>query len=113
MERLTGLATRRQFTAIAGSAFASLAFGGGACEKLASAYPDDGRLTVRPRANISTSANRDSTIRLDGNRDAILRMPPVVPGPAVPLLVLLHGATGSGAGVLRRLGSRPEEAGIA
>jgi predicted esterase len=40
-------------------------------------------------------------------------MPPVVPTPAVPLLVLLHGATGSGAGVLRRLGSLPEEAGVA
>jgi phospholipase/carboxylesterase len=113
MNRPTGLATRRQFTAIAGSAFASLAFSGGACEKLASAYPDGGRLTARPRANISTSARRESTIRLDGSRDAILRMPPVVPTATMPLLVLLHGATGSGAGVLRRLGSLPEQAGVA
>lgn len=113
MNRPTGLPTRRQFTAIAGSAFASLAFSGGACEKLASAYPDDGRLTARPRANISTSARRESTIHLDGNRDAILRMPPVVPNATVPLLILLHGATGSGTGVLRRLGSVPEKAGVA
>jgi phospholipase/carboxylesterase len=31
----------------------------------------------------------------------------------MPLLVLLHGASGSGAGVLRRLGSFAEEAGLA
>jgi len=114
MNRTAGLATRRQFTTVAGSALASLALGGGACEKLApTPYPDDGLLTARPRANVSTSAKRESTIRLEADRNAILRVPQAVPGTALPLLILLHGASGSATGVLQRLGSVPEKAGVA
>jgi len=110
----TGLPTRRQFTTVAGSALASLALGGGGCETVApAAYPDDGLLTARPRANVSTSAKRETTIRLDADRSAILRVPTAVPGTALPLLLVLHGASGRAAGVLKRLGSLPEEAGIA
>ena len=113
MKRTTNLATRRQFTAIAGSAFASLAFGGGACQKLASPYPDDGSLTARPRTNVSTSVEREATPRLESDRDSILHVPSVGASTALPLLVLLHGATGRGAGVLRRLGSLPDEQKVA
>jgi phospholipase/carboxylesterase len=108
-----GLASRRRFITTAGSALASVAFGGGGCHQLASPYPDDGRLTERPRANVSTSADRERPLRLESDRDAILRVPSAARDAAVPLLVLLHGATGSGAGVLRRLGSVPDEAGVA
>ena len=38
---------------------------------------------------------------------------PRLSGKPLPLLVLLHGATGSGTGILRRLGSLPDEAGVA
>jgi predicted esterase len=105
--------TRREFTAIAGGALASFAFTGGACHELASTYADDGRLAARPRPNVSTSAEGERALRLESDRDAILRVPKVAPGTAVPLLILLHGATGSGAGVLRRFGSIPDGSGIA
>jgi phospholipase/carboxylesterase len=113
MKRTTSLATRRQFTAIAGSAFASLAFSGGACHRLASSYPDDGALIARPRMNVSTTTVRELTIRFESERDVILRLPPGPATAALPLVVLLHGATGRAAGVLRRLGSLPDEEKIA
>jgi predicted esterase len=111
--RASNLASRRRFIAVAGSSLASVVFGGGGCHQLASAYPDDGRLKARPRANASTSAERERPLRLDSDRDAILRVPSAARSAALPLLVLLHGATGSGAGVLRRFGSVPDDAGVA
>ncbi len=110
---VAGLASRRRFITTAGGALASVAFGGGGCHQLASPYPDDGRLNARPRATVSTSAERERPLRLDSDRDAILRVPSAARGAALPLLVLLHGATGSGAGVLRRFGSVPDDAGVA
>ena len=107
------LLTRRRFGSLAGGALASLAFGGGACEQAASSYPDDGRLTARPRANVTASAQGEHPLRLNGECDAILRVPANTRAAALPLLVLLHGATGSGSGVLRRLGSAPDDAGVA
>ncbi len=106
------LLTRRRFSAVAGGALASLAFSGGACHQLVSAYPDDGRLTAQPRANVTTTAERERPLRLGSERDAILRVPAAPHGTLQPLLVLLHGASGSGAAVLRRLGSAPEDAGV-
>jgi phospholipase/carboxylesterase len=50
---------------------------------------------------------------LGGSRDAILQLPAKVSSPSLPLLVLLHGAGGSGAGILRRLGPVADEAGVA
>jgi phospholipase/carboxylesterase len=40
-------------------------------------------------------------------------MPTKLPDTPLPLLVLLHGAGGSGAGILRRLGSAADAAGVA
>jgi predicted esterase len=42
-----------------------------------------------------------------------LQVPQTLLNEAVPLLVLLHGAGGSGAGVLRRLGALASDAGVA
>jgi len=115
--------TRRHFGALAGSAFGSVAFGG-ACrwsESLAghrfsgagSSEANDGRLAARPQAHITTSAERRSALGLDRRRDAILQLPAKTASTPLPLLVLLHGASGSGEGVLRRLGSAADEAGVA
>src|SRR5262245_66330661 len=102
--------SRRGFVTIAGGTCASLAVG--ACEAIGhhvngaaagGADASDGRLTVRPRADISTTAERRSTLGLGGQRDAILQLPSKAASTPLPLLVLLHGATGSGEGVLRRL----------
>jgi phospholipase/carboxylesterase len=50
---------------------------------------------------------------LDHERDAILQLPAKATGAPLPLFVLLHGAGGSAEGVLGRLGSAPDEAGVA
>src|SRR2546428_6955085 len=115
--------TRRQFGALAGSAVASFAFGG-ACRwsesQVGRRFSDagagkgsDGSLAARPRANVPTSAERRSVLGLDRGRDAILQLPANAASTPLPLLVLLHGASGSGEGVLRRLGSVADEAGVA
>ena len=103
--------TRRRFHRVAGGALASLAFGGG-CHR-ASAFPNDGRLSAQPHLNVTTSAQQEQRLRLDTDRDAILRLPRKAAEAALPLLVLLHGAGGSGAGILGRVGAAPDDAGVA
>jgi predicted esterase len=106
------LVTRRSFARLAGTAIAGVALGGG-CRGIASAYPSDGRLSARPRVNVVTSAAAERPLRLDTDRDAMLRLPRQRADSPLPLLVLLHGATGAGERILRRLGTAPDEAGVA
>jgi phospholipase/carboxylesterase len=105
--------SRRRFGAIAGSAVASFAFGG-ACRVVSDASQEnDGRLTARPRGRVTTSAEGKRALGLERGRDAILQVPANASGAPLPLLVLFHGAGGSAEGMLKRLGSAPEEAGVA
>jgi predicted esterase len=103
--------TRRRFGALAGGAVASFALGG-ACSGSEPIQRGDGRLTVRPRPDVKTSAAGSHPLGLGADRDGMLHLPPKVPRTPVPLLVLLHGAGGSGSGILQRLGSFAEEAGV-
>lgn len=105
--------TRRQFAAITGSALASLALSIACRRGNSSVRSNDGRLTAHPGVNIKTSASGEVVLGLDRERDAILRLPATATSAPLPLLVLLHGAGGSSNGVLRRLGSACEEAGVA
>jgi phospholipase/carboxylesterase len=104
--------TRRRFGAIAGSALASFAVGGGCRVETEPSQGNDGRLSARPRLNGTTSA-RSGALGLHNGRDAILRLPANAAAAPLPLLVLLHGAGGSGDGVLRRLGAAADAAGVA
>jgi phospholipase/carboxylesterase len=105
--------TRRHFGMIAGGALASFALGE-ACQRDSEAQQGDaGRLAARPRANVTTSVQGQRALGLGRARDAILRVPPRAADAPLPLFVLFHGAGGSGEGVLRRLGSAPDEAGVA
>lgn len=104
--------TRRRFTAIAGGAFAGFALGA-ACHGSQSREAGDGRITVRPRANVKTSGTGSRALGLAGSRDAMLQLPANVSSAPLPLCVLLHGAGGSAAGILRRLGTAADEAGVA
>jgi len=108
----TATVTRRHFARVTGSAIAGIAVGG-SCRGLASSNPSDGRLAARPRAGVTTSAADERPLRLDTDRDAILRVPHTATNAPLPLLVLLHGATGSGERILRRLGTASDEAGVA
>jgi phospholipase/carboxylesterase len=105
--------TRRRLSAIAGSALASFAFGDSCRLESEPSEAGDGRLTARPRAGITTSAQGKRALELDGKRDAILQLPTTMTSTPIPLLVLLHGAGGSADGIVRRLGAAADEAGVA
>ena len=87
--------TRREFCAAAASALAGLTVAP-ACA-MGAGWQEAGaaRLTARPKAGVATTATGSRKLGLDTSRDAILQMP-ANPGTApLPLLVLLHGASGS------------------
>ena len=106
----TGI-TRRRFGALLGTALASAAFSG--CSVGLPAATSDGRLKVRPVAGVKTTAQGTSVLGLGSARDAVLQMPSkAVTGP-VPLMVLFHGAGGSGERFLRRLSAAGDAAGVA
>jgi predicted esterase len=104
--------TRRRFGAVAGSVLGSLAVGG-ACRALdgVSAGDNSGRLTARPGSSTATAAEGTRALGLGLGRDAMLHVPPAAAGP-LPLLVLLHGASGSGARMLQRVAPSVEAAGL-
>jgi phospholipase/carboxylesterase len=105
--------TRRRFGAIAGSAFTSFALAEACAVESEPSAANDGRLTARPRAHVTTSARTERALGLDRKRDAILQLPTKSASDALPLLVMLHGAGGSGEGVLRRVAAAADEAGVA
>jgi phospholipase/carboxylesterase len=97
---------------------------------------NDGRLTARPTSASTTTrgatAGKPATdppisgalsaefapgttrpLKLDRSRDAVLQLPAKATGQPLPLLVMLHGAGGSGEGVLRRVAAAAEDAGVA
>jgi predicted esterase len=96
-----------------GGALASVALGGACARGSASPQLRDGRFTARPRSGVVTSAKGESRLGLNPGRDAILHLPPAPAGGPLPLLILFHGAGSSGEIQLRRLGSGPDEAGVA
>jgi predicted esterase len=103
--------SRRQFNALAGGTLASLAFGA-ACAG-SQQEGADGRIAARPRATATTAGKGQRALGLGGSRDGLLQLPSKVTGARLPLMVLLHGAGGSSAGIMRRLGAFADEAGIA
>jgi phospholipase/carboxylesterase len=94
-----------------GSACAALACAG-ACGSARSQDASDGRILARPRGNAKTNGNGTRQLRLAA-RDAILQLPADTASAPLPLIVLLHGAGGSGANILRRLGAAASESGVA
>lgn len=102
--------TRREFGGVAGRIAAALALGT-ACHAGA-VQSSDGRLRSRPRRDGRTTAAGNSRLALGGGRDATLQVPATAGAAAMPLMVLLHGAGGSGDGILKRLGSHASEAGL-
>jgi phospholipase/carboxylesterase len=79
----------------------SIGFG---AEPVAGSPATDGHLLSRPpKAPLAANAQPTGAqaIGLDSGRDGVIYVPEGLTGPA-PLLVLLHGATGSAAGITRR-----------
>jgi phospholipase/carboxylesterase len=81
----------------------SVGFGFEKAEAEAGTPAADGHLLARPPKTpppIPTVTGAQP-LGLDGGRDGVIYIPPGLSGPA-PLFVLLHGATGSAAGIARR-----------
>ena len=101
--------SRRRFGTLTGAALAGFGLG---CR--GSAASEQSHLTARPRASkIQRPPAGVQKLGLGGYRDAVLMIPAGAPAAPLPLLVLLHGAGGSGGNILRRLGSEVDAAGIA
>jgi phospholipase/carboxylesterase len=107
--------SRRHFGAVAGGSFGSVLFGV-ACRATEALQPNGaggGRLAARPRRGVTTTAKGEK-FGFEADRDATLRLPPnAQPTTALPLLVYLHGATQRAEGMLRRIGSVADDAGVA
>jgi len=81
----------------------TVGFGIERAEAEAGTPASDGHLLSRPpkEAPPVPAATGAQAIGLDSGRDGVIYIPPGLTGPA-PLVVLLHGATGSAAGITRR-----------
>ncbi len=120
------LINRRRFGLVAATGIAVIAVNACAVETDFSPA-SDGRLSARAASpppqgtNGATAAKRDDdlapgtkrTLGLDKTRDAVLQLPTKPAAGPLPLFVMLHGAGGSGEGVLRRVAAAAEEAGVA
>jgi phospholipase/carboxylesterase len=101
--------TRRELLAIgAAVVFVSAACGSGDFGSVAGAFEagspaSEGHLLARPPKDAPPvpTATGAQPIGLDSGRDGVIYLPPGLTGPA-PLFVLLHGATGSAAGITSR-----------
>jgi phospholipase/carboxylesterase len=108
-----GRLNRRQFGALAGALVAPLAFGDACQPPDQSGSAETPRITARPKNGTRTTAQGTAKLGLDPSRDAILHVPANAAAGAVPLLVLLHGAGGSGERQMQRLRAAIDAAGIA
>jgi phospholipase/carboxylesterase len=109
--------TRRRFGATTGCALASIAFEHACVIATNSSDTNsgtgDGRLTARPGKAAATSLGSGPLGLGSGGRDGVIQMPSAAPAGTVPLLVFLHGATQTGAMMLRRVGPAADQAGVA
>jgi len=106
--------SRRRFGQMTGGALAAAIVSPAGCALDMSALQNvEGRLSVRTKSGVRTTASGTQRLGLDPARDGILQLPAVVPSSPMPLLVLLHGAGGSAERQLGRMGSAPSDAGVA
>jgi len=104
---------RREFCVLTGGVVASVALESGCRGVSGFGFPNDGRLSARPRTDVKTSATGQIMLGLDSHRDAVLQIPKSAGQSPLPLLVMLHGATQSAEDMFWYLGSTNEEAGVA
>lgn len=103
---------RREFCLLTGSLAASLMLEASCNGFSGFGFPNDGRLTARPRTDVKTNATGQIKLGVDSRRDAVLQIPKTAAQSPLPLLVMMHGATQSADDMFYYLDSTPEEAGV-
>jgi len=106
------MVTRRDCGVLMGSAAVGLAATRCGLDALTQVR-SDGRLAARPKSGVKTTAPARITLGLGKGRDGILQLPAAVPAGPMPLLVLLHGASGSAERQLARFNTIPSDNGVA
>lgn len=109
--------SRRQFASRAGAALAGAALGVGWLSRRTGAAgaqgaAREGRLAPRPRPDAVLSLKSGPLGLGGGDRDGVVQMPSTVPTGPLPMLLLLHGATQTGARLLTRLATFADQAGV-
>ena len=85
----------------------------GTSEEDATVASNDGRLTARPGPVTGSVETGTTPLNLGGARDGLLFVPGSYnPATPLPMILLLHGAGGSGLGVFQRFSSVVEAAGV-
>jgi phospholipase/carboxylesterase len=108
--------SRRDFCALGATGLTSLVLGSACRHFGGSQVTNGGRLSARPYYSVKTNPADRLIIGADsGNhkQDAILQLPKNGAESALPLLVMLHGATQSADDMFWYLGSTYEETGVA
>jgi len=105
--------SRRRFGVVTASLVASLA-PGAACDVPGPLLAEsDGRIVARAKNHAKLPAAGTHALELDSRRDALLLMPGSLTEAPVPLVVMLHGATGSAERFVQRFTTVCETAKIA
>jgi phospholipase/carboxylesterase len=104
---------RRRFLRVAGSALLLPSCFRSEQEALAAAAPADGRLMVRPKHPTGRADPGVWPLKLAVGRDGLLRVPARYRAEApTGLLLMLHGATGSGEASVHACGAAADDAGL-
>lgn len=109
--RLLPNISRRDFCLATSGSIISLAVGS-ACRRFDKALLANGRFTARPRTGVKTATTGQITLDVNQGRTAILQIPKRASESALPLLLMLHGATQNADDMFWYLGNAPEEAGV-
>src|SRR5207244_1555578 len=104
--------SRRTFAAAAASALGAVAAGGAPLLARPRAA-NDGRLSARPRRAAATTLRSGALGLGSGGRDGIIQLPTTGADGPLPLLLYLHGASGTGERALGRISPIADDAGIA
>ena len=103
--------TRRDFGILAGTSLASLALS--ECTLVGQQRGGQGLLTARPKEGVKTTAKTGTQpLGLDTGRDGLLHVPEKIAAGPLPVMVLLHGAGGTGQRQLGRMIDAINTAGV-
>ena len=108
MAEFSRVMSRRRFGLVAGSLLASCFVGEGCGAQGDSPPSRTAILKARPSATITTWPSGTRALGLGDARDALLHVPANAGEDPLPLIVLFHGAGGSGERFLRRIAAAAE-----